>query len=197
MKKKNENETLHKLTAGIVTFVVLCICFTVTTFALVYAIVTVENNVFETGFVDINLNDGEAVINDSHLYFEPGMKIQKDFFIENGGPRAVYYKLYLNALTGDLAQVLRIKIVDKTDENNITVLYDDIADELRRFNVEAVDRPLGGGERRELQIEFYLEEGASNDYQSSNMTFDLCADAVQADNNPDKEFNETTAPNLP
>ena len=193
----SEKETLHKLTAGIVTFIVLCICLTITSFALVYAIVTVEDNVFETGFVDINLNDGEAVINDSNLYFEPGMRIKKDFFIENKGPRAIYYKLYLNALTGELAQVLRIKIVDKTDANNITVLYDDIADKLRRFNVKAVDRPLDSGEKRELEIEFYLEDGASNDFQNSNMTFDLCADAVQMDNNPDKEFNETDASNLP
>ena len=195
--KNNEKGTLHKLTTGIVIFVVLCICLTITTFALVYAIVTVEDNVFETGFVDINLNDGEAVINDTDLYFEPGMTVKRDFFIENKSPRAIYYKLYLNALTGELAQVLRIKIVDKTDANNITVLYDDVADKLRRFNVEAVDRPLGAGEKRNLEIEFYLVDSATNEYQSSNMTFDLCADAVQADNNPDKEFNETAAPNLP
>ena len=77
------------------------------------------------------------------------------------------------------------------------MLDDDIADKLRRFNVKAVDRPLDSGEKRELEIEFYLEDGASNVFQNSNMTFDLCADAVQMDNNPDKEFNETDASNLP
>ena len=164
-------------------------CFCITTFALVYAIVSVEDNIFETGYVDINLNDGEAVIDDPDLYFEPGMTIKKDFFISNDGPISVYYKLYFNALSGDLANVIDITIVDKTDPNNVRELYAGKADDLRRFNVQTVEDPLGAGERRELEIVFHLAEGSSNDYQDSGMTFDLCADAVQSDYNPNKEFN--------
>ena len=192
MTVNNEKEVLKKLTTGVVIFIILCICLCITTFALVYAMVTVEDNVFETGFVAINLNDGEAVIDDAELFFEPGMTIKKEFFIENESSRPVYYRLYFNNLQGNLVKVLRVTIVDKTDADNVKVLYGEkIADELRRFNVETVNDPLASGERRELEIIFHLGETENNDYQNSGMSFDLCADAVQADNNPDKEFNET------
>ena len=97
-------------------------------------------------------------------------------------------------MQGDLAKVLKVTIVDKTDADNVTVLYDKVADEMRRFNVETVESPIEGGERRQLEIIFHLEESENNDYQESGMSFDLCADAVQAENNTDKEFNETDAP---
>ena len=187
--KNNESEIIKKIRNGIVVFIVLCVCFCITTFALVYAIVSVEDNIFETGYVDINLNDGEAVIDDPDLYFEPGMTIKKDFFISNDGPIPVYYKLYFNALTGELASVIDITIVDKTDPNNVQELYAGKADELRRFNVQTVDDPLEAGERRELEIVFSLDETCANDYQNCGMTFDLCADAVQSEHNPNKEFN--------
>lgn len=187
--KNNEKEIIKRIRHGIVIFIVLCVCFCITTFALVYAMVTVEDNVFETGYVAINLNDGEAVIEDPDLYFEPGMTVKRDFFIANDSPRPIYYKLYFNALTGDLAKVIDITIVDKTDPSNVQELYAGKADDLRRFNVQTIEEPLNAGERRELEISFYLDENAENNYQDSGMTFDLCADAVQSDNNPDKEFN--------
>ena len=187
--KSNEKEIIKKIRNGVVIFIVLCVCFCITTFALVYAIVSVEDNVFETGYVAINLNDGEAVIEDPDLYFEPGMTIKKDFFIANESSRPVYYKLYFNALTGELAKVIDITILDKTDPDNVKELYAGKADDLRRFNVQTVEEPLKANERRELEIVFYLDEKSGNNYQDSGMTFDLCADAVQSDNNPNREFN--------
>ena len=189
--KNNEKDIMKRIRNGVVVFAILCICFCITTFALVYAMISIEDNVFETGFVAINLNDGEAVIDDPNLYFEPGMTIKRDFFIANESTRAVYYKLYFNALTGELADVIDISILDKTDPNNVRELYRGKADDLRRFNVEAVDAPLQAGERRELEIVFHLDELAENTYQDCGMSFNLCADAVQADHNPDREFNET------
>ena len=194
MTLDNEKSILKKITTGVVIFIILCVCLCITTLALIYTMVTVEDNVFQTGYVAINLNDGEAVISDTDITFEPGMTIKKDFFIENESPRPIYYKLYFNDLQGDLAKVLKVTIVDKTDADNVTVLYDKVADEMRRFNVETVESPIEGGERRQLEIIFHLEESENNDYQKSGMSFDLCADAVQAENNTDKEFNETDAP---
>lgn len=71
-----------------------------------------ENNRFATGTVKINLNDGQPVIRENEFTFEPGMTVKKDFFIENESTVSVYYKLYLENVTGDLADDLLITIKD-------------------------------------------------------------------------------------
>ena len=64
-----------------VIIIVLAFCLCITTFALVYASVSVGNNLFHTGEVKINLNDGKPVIREHEFLFEPGMTVVKDFFI--------------------------------------------------------------------------------------------------------------------
>lgn len=44
----SEAKTEKKLTGGIVAIVILALCLTITTFALVYATVSVDNNLFHT-----------------------------------------------------------------------------------------------------------------------------------------------------
>ena len=78
-----ETKTAKKLTGGIIAIIVLAVCLCITTFALVYETVSVENNLFHTGEVKINLNDGKPVIREHEFLFEPGMTVVKDFFIEN------------------------------------------------------------------------------------------------------------------
>ena len=78
-----KTKTTKKLTGGIVTIIVLAVCLCVTTVALVRAMVSVDNNLFHTGSVKINLNDGKPVIQEHEFLFEPGMTVKKDFFIEN------------------------------------------------------------------------------------------------------------------
>ena len=56
--KKNISK---KMTGSIMLTVILSICLCMTTFALVYATVSVDNNLFNTGKVEINLNDGKPV----------------------------------------------------------------------------------------------------------------------------------------
>ncbi|MBR2388336.1 MAG: hypothetical protein IKB02_06155 [Clostridia bacterium] len=188
----NDKTIIKKITAGVAVFIILCVCLCVTTLALVYAMVSVEDNVFESGFVKINLNGGEAVIDDPNLFFEPGMTIEKSFFVKNESKRPILYKLYFNALEGDLADIIEIEITDVTDPDNVEVLYTGVASELRRFNVDAVKTPIPGGETRDLVISFHLDESKNNEYQECGMTFDLCADAVQAENNPGGDFGYTT-----
>lgn len=45
----NQKTTSKKLTASVVTVFVLAICLCITTFALIWATVSVENNLFHTG----------------------------------------------------------------------------------------------------------------------------------------------------
>ena len=92
----NGSNTVKKLTGSIVTVVLLAICLCITTAALVWSIVSVENNLFHTGTVKINLNDGKPIIEEHEFVFGPGMTVQKRFFIENQSTCDIYYKLYFN-----------------------------------------------------------------------------------------------------
>lgn len=178
-----ETKTAKKLTGGIITIVILAVCLCITTFALVYETVTVENNLFHTGEVQINLNDGKPVIREHEFLFEPGMTVKKDFFIENDSTWDVYYRLYLDNISGGLADVLTITILDGEK-----ILYSGTANELMLQNVSAADDTLKIGQRRQLTAVFHYPEESGNNTQNLDLTFTLCAEATQTKNNPNKLF---------
>ncbi len=179
-----ETKTSKKLTGGIIAIIVLAICLCITTFALVYATVTVENNLFHTGEVKINLNDGQPVIQEHEFIFEPGMTVVKSFFIENNSTWDVYYRIYLENISGGLADVLEITIKDGD-----RILYSGTANELARKNVIAADDTLKIGQRRDLTIVFHYPEISGNETQNLDLTFNLCAEATQTKNNPNRLFD--------
>lgn len=72
-------KTAKKLTASIATVIILAVCLCITTFALAYSMVAVDNNLFQTGEIKVNLNDGKPVIEEDEFLFEPGMTVEKDF----------------------------------------------------------------------------------------------------------------------
>lgn len=180
----SETKTVKKLTGGIIAIIALAVCLCITTFALVYASVSMENNLFHTGKVKINLNDGKPVIREHEFLFEPGMTVEKNFFIENDSTWDVYYRLYLDNVSGGLAEVLTVTVKDGTK-----TLYSGTANELTRQNVVAADDTLKIGQRRNLTVVFHYPETAGNDTQSSDLTFTLCAEATQTKKNPNKLFN--------
>ena len=177
-------KTAEKLTGGIIVVVFLTICLCITTFALVYTSVSVENNLFHTGEVNINLNNGNPIIREHEFLFEPGMTVKKDFFIENNSTRDVYYRIYFDNVSGGLADVLEISVKDGDK-----VLYSGTANELTRANVIAADDTLGIGQRKNLTAYFRFPEENGNDTQSLDLTFTVCAEATQTRNNPNKLFN--------
>ena len=179
-----DSKTAKKLTGGIVAIIVLAICLCITTFALVYASVSVENNLFHTGVVKINLNNGEPVIREHEFLFEPGMTVEKEFFIENESTWDVYYRIYLDNVSGGLADVLTVTIRDGEK-----ILYTGTASELTRQNVIAADDTLKIGQRRSLTVIFHYPEDRGNDTQNLDLTFTMCAEATQTKNNPNKLFD--------
>ena len=180
----SESKTAKRLTGGIIAIIILAICLAVTTFALVYATVSVENNLFHTGEVKINLNDGEPVIREHEFIFEPGMTVIKDFFIENESTWDVYYKIYFDDVSGGLADVLEVTIKDGDK-----TLYSGTASKLTRQNVIAADDTLKIGERRDLTVVFHYPESSGNETQNLDLKFTLCAEATQTKNNPNKLFD--------
>lgn len=179
-----EVKTAKKLTGGIVAIVILALCLCITTFALVYASVSVNNNIFHTGEVKINLNDGKPVIQEHEFLFEPGMTVVKDFFVENESTWDVYYRLYLDNVSGGLADVLTITVKDGDK-----TLYSGTANELTRQNVLAADDTLKVGQRRDLTVVFHYPEQMGSDTQGLDLTFTMCAEATQTKNNPNKLFD--------
>lgn len=173
-----------KLNISIATLVVLFLCLCVTAFALAYAMLRVDNNVFETGEIKIDLNGGEPVIKYDEFLFEPGMTVEKSFYIKNNGTWAVYYKLYFSNVKGDLGDVLDVTI--ENAEGN--VLLQGKLSKLKRHNVPVVEDELKVGERRDMTIIFHFPEDAKNTAQSDNVSFALSALAVQTKNNDGKEF---------
>lgn len=182
--KSDHSTTSKKLTASVVTIFVLAICLCVTTFALVWATVSVDNDLFHTGTVKINLNDGKPVIEEYEFLFEPGMTVKKDFFIENQSTWDVYYKLYFDDIEGGLVDVLEVTIKDGD-----IILYQGKANELTKANVGAANDILRLNERRELTVYFHFPEEAGNETQNLVLAFSMRADAVQTKNNPNKLFN--------
>ncbi len=179
----NDSKTAKRLTGGIVAIIILALCLAITTFALVYATVSVENNLFHTGGVRINLNNGKPVIQEHEFLFEPGMTVKKDFFIENESTWDVYYKIYFDNVSGGLADVLTVTIKDGEK-----TLYSGTANELTRANVIAADDTLRIGERRNLTVIFHFPEEKGNEAQNLDLTFTMCADATQTKNNPNRLF---------
>lgn len=179
-----ESRTAKKITGGIIAIIILSVCLVVTTAALVYSSVAVENNYFRTGEVKLNLNDVEPIISEHEFLFEPGMTVKKDFFIRNESTWDVYYRIYFDNISGGLADVL-----DVTIKNGETVLYSGKPSELVRSSVPAAEDKLAVGERRELTVYFYFPKEAGNEAQISDFEFTVCAEATQTKNNPDKKFD--------
>lgn len=177
------NKTAKKLTASVVAVIILAVCLCITTFALVYSTVAVDNNLFQTGTIQIDLNGGQPVITEDEYLFEPGMTVEKPFYIENQGTWDVYYKLYFDNVEGGLADVLEVEIRDGD-----TVLFGGKIADLTKETVGAADDILKLHERRELTISFHYPEEAGNSGQAQYLSFDLKADAVQTKNNPNRLF---------
>ena len=179
-----ENKTAKRLTGGIIAIVALAVCLCITTFALVYASVSVENNLFHTGKVKINLNDGKPVIREHEFIFEPGMTVKKDFFIENDSSWDVYYRIYLENVSGGLKDVLEITVKDGD-----RALYSGTASELTQQNVTAADDTLKIGQKRNLTVYFHFPEDKGNETQNLDLTFTMCTEATQTNNNPNRLFD--------
>lgn len=177
---------LSRLMLTLVVVVLALSVLSVTAYAATRQEVSVMGNLFHTGTVDINLNDGKAVTDDEMFTrFEPGMNVTARFFIENNSTDAVYYKLYMRNVEGTLADVLQITV---TTADGSRVLYSGGISRFTRSGVGPARMELGLDERQELIIWFYFPESAGNAYQAQSLTFELCADAVQTKNNPNGDF---------
>lgn len=173
----------RKIWTGFAVFMILLMSFAMTTYALIVARVSVEENAFATGEVKINLNDGVPVITEEEFIFEPGMTVVKDFFIENESTIEVYYRIYLEHVEGGLADIL-----DVTLKEGEKILYQGKVSGMTKADMESPEDVLKVDEIRWFGLTFYYPENSGNIGQNEEMSFHVCAEAVQTVNNPDKIF---------
>lgn len=173
-----------RLKAGVCLLITLTICLCVTSFALVYSNLTVKNNLFETGKVSIDLNGGAPIVEENEFRLYPGVTFEKTFYLQNNSTDSVYYKLFFEGVDGSLASLVQITISHEGKE-----LYHGTATSLCRESVAAADDILSIGEKRTLTVIFYLPEDTDNKKKNGYLSFDLCAEAVQSKNNPDRGFD--------
>ena len=180
----------------LVLMVVVACAFVLTVYASTRVAKEVKENYFQTGTIKINLNDGFPVIGNPNAQeiaengyiFEPGVTVVKPFFIRNEGTGDFYYKIYFRNVSGDLADILEVTIRNAEDD---TILFSGILGDMTRLAVAPADDilpPDPDRNTRNLTIEFHFPEERGNEAQNKTVSFEMCADAVQTKNNPNKEF---------
>ena len=160
-----QSNNMKKFTISIIIVIILMVCFITSTFALINNKVTVEDNEFQTGIVDIQISELEPIYskefdpqysdlepsqleNFTKFLFEPGMLAAYTFSITNNSTTDVYYRLYLDIqedeetdeLDNGLADLLEVTVtIDDTDDNpdNDTVLFSNVkASELSKDSID-------------------------------------------------------------
>lgn len=187
MSSRAEKSESNKWRSHAIIAVILVLCLILITYALVRLSVTSDNQYFRTGEVSINLNDGKPVIGEDEYKFEPGMTVNKEFFVKNTGTAECYYKLYMTEVEGTLQDIIDITIY-RDGDNGRKILYEGKVTELTGSAAKAADDILKAGEKRQLYITFHYPELEGNRGQAGTLSFTFNATATQTKNNPDREF---------
>ncbi len=177
------SQTKKKAIFSMIAIFVLFCMLALTTYALITSFVSVEDNLFLTGRVKIELNGGKTVFDGSDMNIEPGRSLARDFTVENKGSADVYVRLYLENVEGALQEALTFSIYDGR-----TLLFTGKAKDFNENAACISGTPLSVGETRTLTAVVKMDASAGSEYQTAGITFDMTAEAVQSKNNPDKAF---------
>ncbi|MBQ7339820.1 MAG: hypothetical protein IJW43_03065 [Clostridia bacterium] len=164
-----------------ITLITTSIVLSVLALILSYYTIFVNNK----DSVKINLNDGVKIFNEEWIELEPGYSVEREFFIKNEGTQKVYYKVYIENLSGTLVEATNVTI-----SSGDIILFSGAVTELAKDNAQSLDSELNVNEKRILKIKFSLSEKVGNVKSNGKLKFDICAMATKADNNPDRIFSK-------
>ena len=192
--KRKEKSLEARLAWSVVTIVILSLCLCVTSLAVVYAILSVSNNIFTTAKFDIELYNADdvlegTVISEGDVRIEPGATFKKEFSIVSKCSVDAYFRVYFDKVSGALADSVEMKITD--DADNVIYDWSVISDMLKKDAV-AADRIIEPLERVKLYIWVRMPETIGNEAMTEELCFDICVDAVQHRNNENAEFEIET-----
>lgn len=172
----------RKMIFGMFSVICLTVGLGITSLALVWQKVTVEDNLFVTGQVKISLNDDQPIFREDIL-FEPGMVVEKEFTLSNDSTCDVHYRLYFTNIDGEFAKMLQVEVLDQEE-----TIFEGTLGDINGQKSQGAHGVLGQGEDRVMTIVFRVPKDCKNEMQGQTILFDLNADAVQAVNNPDGLF---------
>jgi len=178
----DEQSLKKKLNFMIVTIVLLVCGLTVTSLALASSIAQVKENRFTMSMgVELNINNGDPVVDVTDVQYEPGETYKSEFPISNLGTFDVWYRVYFTDVKGELKDYITVTV----KEQDGTVLCSGIMSQLSYD--KSVISSLKAGEEKTLYIEFYFAP-ADNVLQEKMVYFNITAAATQKQNNPGKDF---------
>ncbi len=180
----NSGVTKKRAYGHIAVIIILVLMLAATTYALILSLVSADGNIFETGQVEIELNGGQTVFDGSDVNIAPGLSTEKSFTLENKGTADIYYRIYMENISGALQEVLTFEIYDQDK-----LLFSGKPKDLTKDSPCTSDTPLAPGEIKTLKAVVKMSEDADNTYQNGDITFDITVDAVQAKNNSNKVFD--------
>jgi len=175
--------TKYKIYLNMAGIILMFAAFVGVTWALLFSLVSVENNFFGTGYVKIDLNHGVRVFDGSDLALAPGDSITKPMLLINNSSDPVHYRIYLENVSGALQHALLFNIYDED-----TLLKSVVPADFNSDNAIESNEPLAIDGVKVFYIEAIMNECAGNTYQGEALTFDVVAKAVQSKNNPYKEY---------
>lgn len=147
------------------------------TFVIKVAGLDADTVVISTADVSINMNDGAPIL--SQYEYDDWNGVEEQFFIMNDSTVPVYARLYLDNVSGSLADYVTVSVYD--GDTNFGALWNKGAG--GRLFV-ALPNVLRISERKDLTVAFSVERGAHGEMQ-----FELACDIVQATNNPEHIYD--------
>lgn len=148
------------------------------TFVIKVAGLDADTVVISTAGVSININDGAPIL--SQYDYDNWNGVEKPFSITNDRTVPVYARLYLDHVSGSLADSVTVSVYD--GDTNLGAVWNKGAG--GRLFV-ALPNVLRFEERKDLTVVFSVESGAHGEMQ-----FDLACDVVQATNNPERIYDD-------
>ena len=191
----NSNPTMRRLKIEIALIIILTICLCITSLALALPTASATQT-FTTGGVNIILNGGKQIITEDDDPIAPGKTVTKQFSLENASTYNVYCRLYFSNVSGALMETITVTI---SDPESGTVLYHDLMKNLTRDNIASLEPlnpvipfKLEKAAVKYFEISFSMPLNSDTALMGSVGNFDFHAEAVQADNNINQEFNDET-----
>ena len=173
-----------KLITIIATLVFFTAGLAVTSYAIVKSFIEVETEITMGEGVDLNINDGEPIIDTTSLVYEPGGTYVSSFTLENKGAFDVWYRVYPTDVDGPLKDYITVTV----KEQDGTVMCRGSMGDLKSEGINV--GTLSAGEEKTLSIELYFIPGAGNAAQGKTVSFKITANATQKQGNPNKDFGD-------
>ena len=171
--RKNNEKTANKLYIYAIILAVIFACLFAASFAVSWSSTTANASVYASSNAveNIDINGGKQIIGEDEFILEPGMTVNKDFYIINNGESPAYYGF--TDVSGELAGIIDIIL-----ESESNVVFSGKAAKLNEIAGFMTDL-IPAGVRKDFTITFSYPENAGNKTQNQELNFTLYSDFAE------------------